>query len=156
MPVAMYECPHCKRSFQLCAAERHTATCIHAPDMPDRVRATLEDPDRPGVALSRRAYNERAALFNAAGQEALSYHWGPTWEAVARHVGLEPGQKSGFYRGTRTAATKQAAEDAALADVEEKLERDAELRQYWQNGRGLEVCAVREIDGGRRVACMLR
>ena len=50
---------------------------------------------------------------------------------------------------------RRTREVEAIAEVEAALEADARLRESLHT-RGLEVCAVREIDGGRRVACMLR
>ena len=50
---------------------------------------------------------------------------------------------------------RRTREAAAIREVEEMLEADARLRESLHT-RGLEVCAVREIDGGRRVAYMLR
>ena len=50
---------------------------------------------------------------------------------------------------------RRAREVEAVAEVAEAVEADARLRESLHT-RGLEVCAVREIDGGRRVAYMLR
>ena len=152
--VAPFTCPHCGRHFALCSGPAHAATCVHAPDMPDRVRAAMEDPARPGIALSIRAYDERASQYAAAGHDSLTRAWGPTWSDVARRVGLEPGQKAGTAKGTHTAAQKAVTEGKALAETEEALQADAELRAYWNN-RGLEVCGARELPGGR-VAWMVR
>ena len=149
-----YACPHCGRRFAPCSGPAHTLTCIEAPDMGDRVRAALEDPDSPGVALSERGYDERAAQYNAAGHYTLVRAWGPTWADVARRVGLEPGQRRGTKRGMK--AGRQDAEARAIAETEEALARDAALREYWSGGRGLAVCGTpRQLPDGR-VAWMVR
>ena len=151
-----YACPHCGRRFAPCSGPAHTLTCIEAPDMADRVRAALEDPDSPGVALSERGYDERAAQYNAAGHSTLVRAWGPTWADVARRVGLEPGQRAGTKKGTNTKAQKEATEARAIAETEEALARDAELREYWSGGRGLPVCDTpRQLADGR-LAWMVR
>lgn len=154
MKPIMYTCPHCKRHFAPCGGEAHALMCMHAPDMPARVRAALEDPDRPGVALSIRAYSERAPQFAAAGRDALTRAWGPTWADVARRVGLKPGQKSGPMKGTQNAGRRAATENAAIAEVEAALAADADLREQWER-RGLPVCGVRQLPDGR-MAWMVR
>ena len=154
--LRVYTCPHCGRGFAQGTGPIHTATCIHAPDMPDRVRAALEDPDRPGYALSVRGYSERAPQFAATSADILARAWGPTWADVARRVGLEPGQRAGTKKGTNTKAQKEATEARAIAETEEALQRDAELREYWSGGRGLPVCDTpRQLPDGR-VAWMVR
>ena len=154
--LRVYTCPHCGRGFAPGTGPIHTATCIHAPDMPDRVRAALEDPDNPGVALSVRGYSERAPQYGATSADILARAWGPTWADVARRVGLEPGQRAGTKKGTNTKAQKEATEARALAETEEALARDAELRAYWSGGRGLPVLDTpRQLPDGR-VAWMLR
>ena len=147
-----YACPHCGRRFAPCSGPAHTLTCIEAPDMADRVRAALEDPDSPGVALSERGYDERAAQYNAAGHYTLVRAWGPTWADVARRVGLEPGQRAGTKKGSKGA--RVSAEARAIAETEEALERDAELRAYWE-GRGLPV-ARQYIDRRGDLVSVLR
>lgn len=151
--LRVYTCPHCGRGFAQGTGPAHTLTCIHAPDMAERVRAALEDPDRPGVALSTRAYDERAAQFNAAGYDTLVRAWGPTWADVAQHVGLEPGQRRGTKKGSR--AAQVSAEARAMAETEEALASDAELSAYWNGDRGFEACRVRRLPDGR-AAWMLR
>lgn len=151
---ASFACPHCGRHFAQCSGPAHAATCIRVPGMAARVRAALEDPDRPGIALSVRAYDGRAAQYSAAGHDALTRHWGPTWADVARRVGLEPGQKAGTRAGTHTAAQKAVTEAAALSEVEAALEADAALREHWRT-RGMEACSARRLPDGR-TAWMLR
>ena len=116
----------------------------------------VEPADHPGVALSERGYDERAAQYNAAGHYTLVRAWGPTWADVARRVGLEPGQRAGTKKGTNTKAQKEATEARAIAETEEALARDAELREYWSGGRGLPVLDTpRQLADGR-VAWMVR
>ena len=154
--LRVYTCPHCGRGFAPGTGPIHTATCVHAPDMPDRVRAALEDPDRPGYALSVRGYSERAPQYSATSADILARAWGPTWADVARGVGLEPGQRAGTKKGTNTKAQKEATEARAIAETEEALQRDAELRAYWSGGRGLPVLDTpRQLADGR-VAWMVR
>ena len=149
-----YTCPHCGRGFAPGTGPIHTATCIHAPDMPDRVRAALEDTDNPGVALSVRGYSERAPQFAATSADILARAWGPTWADVARRVGLEPGQRAGTKKGTRDA--QRESEARAITETEEALQRDAALREYWSGGRGLPVCDTpRQLRDGR-MAWMVR
>ena len=130
-----YACPHCGRRFAPCSGPAHTLTCIEAPDMADRVRA---------------------AQYNAAGHYTLVRAWGPTWADVARRVGLEPGQRAGTKKGTNTREQRTATELRAIAETEEALQRDAEVRDYWSGGRGLPVLDTpRRLPDGR-VAWMVR
>ena len=147
-------CPHCGTTFAHSAALRqHERTCLQRPGIEERVRAALENPDAPGVALSVRQYVARTAEYAAPTADTLRRAWGD-WPTVCARVGLEPGQRSGPKRGVRR--TQAQCEVRAIAEVDAALEDDAALREYWDGGRGLAVCSVREIDGGRRVAMLLR
>lgn len=155
MKPAPFICPHCGQKLAPSVGAYHAATCVHAPDAAQRVRAALEDPDNPGVALSVRAYEARADQYSVARKERLIRTWGPTWADVARHLGLQPGQHAGTKKGTHTRAQREGAEARAIAETEEALARDAELRAYYDGGRGFEACRVRTLPDGR-TAWMLR
>jgi hypothetical protein len=43
----------------------------------------------------------------------------------------------GTKKGTNTKAQKEATEARAIAETEEALQRDAELREYWLGGAEL-------------------
>jgi len=146
-------CPHCGLKLAPSAAAYHITTCVHAPDAAQRVRAALEDPAAPGVALSVRAYEARAEEYGVARKERLIRTWGPTWADVARSLGLEPGQQSGPKKGYCDGPASR--ESRAIAETEEALARDAALRAYWDGNRGFEACGVRILPDGRK-AWMLR
>ena len=151
MTVA-YTCPHCGATMLRANLSQHAPRCPSAPGMPARIRAALADPGCPGMALSVRAYKENAIAAGLPGPDALRRAWGD-WPAVCARVGLVPGRASGYGGGI--VQQRRTREVEAIAEVEEMLEADARLRESLRT-RGLEVCAVREIDGGRRVAYMLR
>lgn len=131
-------CPHCGRQMQDAA---HPDRCVAHPDLREAIMAALEDPDRPGHAVRVAVYARRAAETGAPDEMRLRNAF-DNWSGVCRFFGLA-------YR------SKADKEQRAIAEVEAALEADAALREYLDS-RGLAVSRVREIDGGRRVACMLR
>ena len=149
-----YTCPHCGREFPPQWRERHAGMCPRDPAVIVRVRAFLEDPDRPGVARSQPWYDQNAVLrFDLPERKALTRAYGD-WRGVCRALGLEPGQRRGTKKGSKGA--RASAEARAIAETEEALQRDAELREYWAGGRGLPVCDTpRQLPDGR-LAWMVR
>ena len=146
-------CPHCGATMDAPRLAQHIPRCPEAPGMVARVREALEDPDKPGHALSVRRYAENAARIGAPGPDALRRCWGD-WPTICGMAGLGPGRKSGNPAGWRQHV--QRMEAAAIREVEEMLEADERLRESLRD-RGLEVC-----DGYKRmlpnggVAYMLR
>ena len=133
-------CPHCGRlSCGVRNGAAHAAMCPHNPDVAPRIRAALENPDRPGWAFGGVIYARRARECGAPSAEILRAAFG-SWAAACAHFGLASGRDR---------------ETQAIREVEDALEAAARLREAWRD-YGLPVCRVREIDGGRRVACELR
>ena len=147
-------CPHCGTTFAHSAALRqHERTCLQRPGIEERVRAALENPDAPGVALSVRQYVARTAEYAAPTADTLRRAWGD-WPTVCARVGLEPGQRSGPKKGVRR--TQAQCEVRAIAEVDAALEDDAALREYWDGGRGLPVLDTPRRLADGRVAWMCR
>ena len=151
--VGGHVCPHCGETFCLSGLLMHEPVCVARPDAPARVRAALEDPARPGYAVGVMAYRQRASELGATSQTTLLDAFGD-WNAVCAWVGLKP-SKARAPKPRVPVAKRRGREATAIREVEAQLEADARLRESLRT-RGLEVCAAREIDGGRRVACMLR
>ena len=151
--VGGHVCPHCGETFCLSGLLMHEPVCVARPDAPARVRAALEDPARPGYAVGVMAYRQRAAELGATSHPTLLEVFGD-WGLVCAWAGLKP-SKDRPPKARVAVVQRRDNEAAAIAEVEAALEADARLRESLHT-RGLEVCAVREIDGGRRVACMLR
>ena len=154
MPTNIYVCPHCGRGWPPQWKARHIAACPRDPAVLQRLRAFLEDPDAPGHARSQPWYDQTAPAHGGLPErKALTAEYGD-WGAVCRAVGLLPGQRRGFRRGSRKGSA--AIEAAAIAETEEALQRDAELREYWSGNRGLTVSDTpRELPDGR-LAWMVR
>ena len=139
-------CPHCGRVIRNLGT--HEPRCPHNPVVRARTAAALADPEHPGYARSRAAYRGVTSEFDAAGVALLRDYY-PTWAAVCEAFGLRVPEQG---RSRRVAAR----EDIAIAETEEALERDAELREYWSGGRGLPVLDTpRQLPDGR-VAWMVR
>lgn len=149
-------CPHCGGQFVSSFYGYHIARCLARPDVLAAVGAALADPDNPGQALSVKRYDERAAALGLPASDTLRRTFG-SWPTICARVGLAPGRRSGMAVGTRIQrnANQQAQEAAALADIAAMVQRDSAVRA-WAADPGMEVCSVREIDGGRRVAYVLR
>lgn len=152
MSAANVACPHCGAEFNASAARNHIPACVHRPGMVERVRAAMEDPDNPGVAISARVYRVRVGDRDLPTLRSMLRAWGGSWQAVCAHVGLAPGRRSGYEPGTYQSDEQRGIE--ALAEVEAALEADAALREHWRT-RGLDVCGARRLPDGR-TAWMVR
>ena len=151
--IGGHVCPHCGATLSLSGLYMHEPVCVERPDMRARVREALEDPARPGYAIGVMAYRQRAAELGATSHPTLLEVFGD-WGLVCAWAGLKP-SKDRPPKARVAVVQRRDNEAAAIAEVEAALEADARLRESLHT-RGLEVCAVREIDGGRRVAYMLR
>lgn len=138
-------CPYCGKLYE--RVEWHTRYCLSAPAVRALVLQAMTDPDKPGCAVSRDAYDLRAREIGAATARALIDQLGK-WATVCAVFGLKPPPRTG------RSAQRAAQEAAAIADTAAMVARDDEVRQ-WTRERGLEVCAARRLPDGR-TAYMLR
>lgn len=151
MTTTTATCPHCGAALTVAGLARHESICYARPGLWERLRAAMERADRPGVAISSDAYRDVAPVQGLPSYESLTRQLGG-WAQICNWVGLQPGQRRGYAKGTRRPPTGRGAE--AESEVAAMLEADAELRAAWDN-RGLEVCRVRKLPGGD-VAYVLR
>ena len=128
-------CPHCGKLYE--RVEWHTRYCLLAPAVRDLVLQAMTDPDKPGCAVSRDAYDLRAREIGAATARALIDQLGK-WATVCAVFGLKP----------PPAPNRTDQEAAAIADTAAMLKRDEEVRA-WAADPGMEVCRVRRLPDGR-------
>ena len=138
-------CPHCARVISAAHMATHVAICPRNPEHRERITAALADPDRPGYALTRTAYDANCAALRVPSSSTLERQIG-SWSATCALFGLRVAPAG--------RPAPQRRETEAMSEVVAALEADAELRQR-ERARGLEVCRVRELPGGR-VAYVLR
>ena len=138
LAYSLSPCPHCGR---VVADPAHPAMCNAHPDRRAIILEAMTDPARPDHAVGPSAYDARAQEIGAPSYDALRGTFGG-WRRACKFFGLA-------YRDRRDKEAEAIAEVAAAVDEDRELQRELEVR-------GLAVCSVREIDGGRRVACMLR
>ena len=138
-------CPHCARVISAAHMPTHVSICPRNPENSERIAEALADTSRPGYALTRVEYDVRAAAAGTPSSSTLQRQLG-SWARACAMFGL------------RVAPVRRPAPErrdaAAMQEVAAMLEADAELRRH-ERERGLEVCRMRELPGGR-VACMLR
>ncbi len=135
----LHTCPHCGRERGSKGHAAHMRVCPKDPALYDAIRQALTDPNT-GAGRTRDEYRlARTAclppdrvlvsVFSAWGDVLAYYALGLPLDGEARLL-------------------------AAIAAEAEETRRL--LRQEWEGSYGLPVCGVREIDGGRRVAWVLR
>jgi hypothetical protein len=148
-------CPHCARELTTAHMPRHLSACLHNPQVSDRVRAALADENNPGYAVGQQEYELRAIRAHLPVVKTLRDRLGP-WPEVCAAFGLQPAKTKPFVQHSHplpaTAAAKRDARDAAAMSDMQTLEQARQEERV----RGLAVCSASEIDGGRRVAWMLR
>ena len=143
-------CPYCGKLYE--RVEWHTRYCLSAPAVRALVLQAMTDPDKPGCAVSRDAYDLRAREIGAATARALIDQLGK-WATVCAVFGLKPPARRGGYRPHAAPVTERLA---ALDAEVERMQAAAEPANPYREWSGLPVCGVREIDGGRRLAWMVR
>lgn len=143
-------CPHCGCEVQPASLARHKHSCYARPGVYDAVRAAMDHPDKPNTAISLDAYRAIASARGLPSYEALRKQLG-SWDQICAWAGLKPGQRHGYAKGSRPQKANREAQ--AIAETDEALARDAELRDWWET-RGLEVCRVRVV--GAATYCELR
>ncbi len=138
------ECPHCGRA--VAQLKKHVKSCPYSPPVRARIIQALEDPNRPGYAVGGYLYETSHGMPS---RETLKRHIAPDWASICIHFGLlPPGQSR---------AKQHSGEQQLLDELEAEREEARRALEYERDrGGALEVCRVREIDGGRRVAYMLR
>lgn len=149
-------CDYCGAELRPSLKSRHEAVCYARPGLWLKVREVMENPNKPGTAISLQAYQAIATSRGVPSYQALSAQLG-NWHQLCRWVGLEPGPRRGYEKGTRPgtqAKVRIAHEAKVLAEVAAAVDEDRAMQREL-DGRGLEVCRVTALPDGR-VRCMLR
>ena len=145
-------CPHCGRELLVSNFSTHVAVCVRDPATHARIAAVLPDPDRPGYAISSVEYNRLSGRLRLPSVESIRRQYG-SWMNACAAFGLKSVNR---YSGYRSPATSEAERMAALDAEVERLRAAASPPNVYRDWQGLECCAVREIDGGKRLAWMVR
>lgn len=144
-------CPHCGRMIGISNLGVHVGICPRNPAVHVRVAAVLADPDRPGYAVTWYGYDAAARPQRLPSRESLRREYG-NWTAVCTAFGLRPVNLRMATASSSNEAQRLAALDAEVAAMQAAAEPANPYREW----SGLPVCGVREIDGGRRLAWMVR
>ena len=145
-------CLYCGRTVGGGKLHSHPGACVRNPAVHARVAAVIADPDRPGYALASPVYEIVAQQRGLPARTTLTAEYG-NWAAVCAAFGLKPPARRGGYRPHAAPVTERLA---ALDAEVERMQAAAEPANPYREWSGLPVCGVREIDGGRRLAWMVR
>lgn len=148
-------CRHCNAVHDADKIAAHEARCPSSPSVHAATVALLSDPAAPGYARGRDEYTALSAVHPHATPRHVLLALHGSWRAACEAYGLK-------MRGrARRRVSVQAKVVRAKAETEEmqlaaRQSADIQRTRDDEQVRGLEVCGCREIDGGRRVAWVLR
>lgn len=142
-------CPHCGRTTSSHEGyTRHMARCERNPVVRAAIMALLPDPADPSRARAQQEYDALAKAHKTTRAETLVQKY-RSWTAVCAEFGLLPNVR---HRTNGSMKRHEAEIDAEIASVKAIVKQ---ARAEWAN-QGLPVCGCRLIDGGRRLAWMVR
>lgn len=142
-------CPHCGRIVMSGSSwHKHLRACDRNPGMYSAILELLTDPGDPGRARPQREYDALAKAGRVTRAETLVQTY-RTWTEACAAFDLLPD----VHHRRNGNVDRYAAEiDAEIAHARHMVRV---ARAEWAS-QGLPVCGVREIDGGKRVAWMVR